>query len=177
MQDKDDKNDTENAATLDDIINGRRPAANANAGIPATPAANTAEMMGIGAEELEALQALPAEEREQMMTALGLTGLDLGGAGSGDVEMTPAVTATPAAPPPVRSAAGGGGNSGEGAAVPTATAPIDFNADTLRNVMAGVSAAMQVLHDTAWLSLLDPTRYPAVYTLNVLLFLESYASI
>ena len=96
------------------IINGREvpaPSGGAAAGPAAAPAAAPAAMEEyVDADTLAAMDALPPDEREEMLQALRMSGLLPPGVaatpapagGGGGSSETPAASATPAAPPPVR---------------------------------------------------------------------------
>ena len=96
LQDKDGGEDTHNAKRLNDIIMGKEVAA-AGAGGGAGASIDAAAL-GIGEEEMMAINALPPAERAELMISLGL----MAPGASFDDMATPASTRTPAVPPPVR---------------------------------------------------------------------------
>eukprot|EP00040_Diaphanoeca_grandis_P018262 m.95929 g.95929 ORF g.95929 m.95929 type:complete len:375 (+) comp26855_c4_seq1:137-1261(+) len=156
MQDKDDTKDTENCKRMDDVINGITTTTTDSSLAMDTSSDIVDASDVIGESEMEALQSLAPEEREQVIRMLGMQ--------PGQFMNTPAPAPnpnmtdveTPAPPPdlvepPVLERRSELTNTAQppptttdpSPAVTTSTQPMQFSSETLRNVMAGVGAVLQ----------------------------------
>eukprot|EP00038_Savillea_parva_P007653 m.171653 g.171653 ORF g.171653 m.171653 type:complete len:259 (+) comp13401_c0_seq1:152-928(+) len=105
MQDKESNEDMNNATKLNDYIEGKAASADAGAAGGAGGLGGfDLSSLGIGEEEIQAINALPPAERDEFLMQLGLApptaGTGLGDIGGGPV-LTPAAHHAPSVPPPV----------------------------------------------------------------------------
>jgi hypothetical protein len=94
MQELDGSSDEQNALRLNDIIAGKE-------NEPTAGAAVDLENLGIGEEEMMAINALPPNERDELLMQLGLAAPSGMMGDFGGPVMTPAAQPAPIHPPPV----------------------------------------------------------------------------